>query len=125
MRILIVDDEEQVREILRMWLEKAGFEVFEAVDGKMGVDVHQKTPVDMMICDLIMPGQEGLETITQFKNHYPEVCIIAISGGGQIGPESYLPIARSLGAWKVYRKPLGIATMIDDIKEWQRAKKCR
>jgi DNA-binding response OmpR family regulator len=71
MKILIVDDEEQVREILRMWLEKAGFEVFEAMDGKMGVDVHQKTPVDMMICDLIMPGQEGLETITQFKNQYP------------------------------------------------------
>jgi DNA-binding response OmpR family regulator len=124
MKILIVDDEEQVREILRMWLEKAGYEVFEAVDGKMGVDVHRKTPVDMLICDLIMPGQEGFETITQFKNQYPDVCIIAISGGGQIGPESYLPVATSLGAWRVYRKPLGIALMIEEIKEWQRVNNC-
>jgi len=124
MKILIVDDEEQVREILRMWLEKAGYEIFEAVDGKMGVDVHRKTPVDMLICDLIMPGQEGFETITQFKNQYPDVCIIAISGGGQIGPESYLPVASSLGAWRVYRKPLGIALMIEEIKEWQRVNNC-
>jgi DNA-binding response OmpR family regulator len=121
MRILVVDDDEQVREILRMWLEKAGFEVLEAVDGKMGVEAHKKNPVDMLICDLIMPGQEGIETITQFKNQFPEVCIIAISGGGQIGPDSYLPVARSLGAWRVYKKPLGIAMMIEDIKGWQKA----
>jgi DNA-binding response OmpR family regulator len=107
-----------------MWLEKEGYEVFEVVDGKMGVNVHRKTPVDMLICDLIMPGQEGFETITQFKNQYPEVCIIAISGGGQIGPESYLPVAKSLGAWRVYKKPLGIASMIEEIKEWQRVNNC-
>jgi len=125
MRILVVDDDEQVREILRMWLEKAGFTVYEAEDGKGGVEVHRKTPVDMLICDLIMPGQEGIETITQFKNQFPKVGIIAISGGGQIGPDYYLPIASSLGAWKVYRKPLSIANMIEDIQTWQKTNNCQ
>jgi DNA-binding response OmpR family regulator len=119
MRILIVDDDEQLREILRMWLEKSGFEVFEAADGKKGVAVHEKTPVDMLICDLIMPEQEGIETITQFKTLFPSVCIVAISGGGQIGPDSYLHMASSLGAWRVYKKPLSIPLLIDDIKKWQ------
>jgi DNA-binding response OmpR family regulator len=125
MKILIIDDEEQVREVLRMWLENAGYEVFEAVDGKMGVDVHRNNPVDMLICDLIMPGQEGFETIAQFRSQYPEVCIIAISGGGRIGTDSYLPMARSLGAWRVFKKPLGIAMMIEEIQEWQRTHNCR
>jgi DNA-binding NtrC family response regulator len=121
MKILVVDDDEQIREILRMWFEKAGFNVLEAAEGKAAVEVHKKSPVDMLVCDLIMPGQEGIETITQFKHHFPEVGIIAISGGGRIGPDAYLPIASSLGAWKVYKKPLSIAQMIEDIKSWQEA----
>ena len=122
MKILIIDDDDQIREILRMWLEKAGFEVFEAADGKLGVEIQKKTPVDLIICDLIMPEQEGIETITQFRKFFPEVCIIAISGGGQIDADSYLPMARSLGAWKVYKKPLSIPMMIDDIEEWRKGK---
>ncbi len=124
MKILIVDDDEQIREILRLWLEKSGFEVFEAADGKQGVEVHRKSPIDMLICDLIMPVQEGIETISQFRNQFPKVCILAISGGGQIGPDSYLPMATSLGAWKVYKKPLSIAVMVEDIKAWQKKNNC-
>ena len=119
MRILIVDDDEQIREILRMWLEKSGFEVVEAPDGKIGVEIQNNTPSDVLICDLIMPGQEGFETITHFKQAFPEVCILAISGGGRIDADSYLPMAQSLGAWKVYKKPLNISDMIEDIKTWQ------
>ena len=124
MKILIVDDDEQIREILRLWFEKSGFEVFEAADGKQGVEVQKISPVDMLICDLIMPVQEGFETISQFRNQFPKVCIIAISGGGQIAPDSYLPMATSLGAWKVYKKPLSIAMMIEDIKAWQKENNC-
>ena len=125
MKILIIDDDDQVREILRMWLEKSGYDVFEASDGKKGVEIQRQTPVEMLICDLIMPGQEGIETITQFRKFFPDVCIIAISGGGQIDADSYLPMARSLGAWKVYKKPLAIAAMIEDIKTWQNSIDCQ
>jgi len=120
MKILIVDDDEQIREIIRMWLEKSGFEVLEASDGKKGVEIQKKNPADILICDLIMPGQEGFETITQFKNYFPEVGIMAISGGGRIDADSYLPMAQSLGAWKVYKKPLSMTEMIKDIEAWQK-----
>ncbi len=122
MKILVIDDDVQIREILRMWLEKSGYEVLEASDGKKGVEIQEKNPVDILICDLIMPGQEGIETITQFRKCFPEVGIMAISGGGQIDADSYLPMAKTLGAWKVYKKPLSIAKMIEDIKEWQKSK---
>lgn len=120
MRVLIVDDDEQVREILRMWFEKSGLDVDEAADGKRAMEIQQENPADVLICDLIMPGQEGIETITQFKRLFPDVSIIAISGGGQIDAEAYLPIARSLGAWKVYKKPLSVAALIEDVLSLQR-----
>ena len=74
-----------------------------------------------MICDLIMPEQEGIETITQFKNNYPEIGIIAISGGGKIGPDSYLAVAEQLGAWRVFTKPVDMVMLIEAIREWQQS----
>ena len=63
MKILLADDDDRIRTMLRVWLEEGGFEVFEAENGKRAVAVQQTTPVDLLICDLIMPVQEGIETI--------------------------------------------------------------
>ena len=120
MKILIVDDEGQIRDLFRRWLERAGHEVYEAENGQKAAVVHQKTPVDLLICDLIMPVQEGIETITQFKNNFPEIGIIAISGGGKIGADSYLAVAKQLGAWRVFTKPVDMALLLETIKEWER-----
>jgi DNA-binding NtrC family response regulator len=119
MKILIVDDDARIRELFRMWLEREGFEIYEAEDGRKGVEVQRKTPVDLLICDLIMPVQEGIETITQFTEEFPEIGIIAISGGGKIGPDSYLTVAEHLGAWRVFTKPVDMPSLIETIKEWQ------
>ncbi|MGB3212570.1 MAG: response regulator [Desulforhopalus sp.] len=119
MKILVIDDDERIRNLFRMWLERAGFEVFEAENGKKGVEVQRANPVDLLICDLIMPVQEGIETITQFRNDFPEIGIIAISGGGKIGPDSYLAVAEHLGAWRVFTKPVDMMSLIDTIKEWE------
>ena len=105
--------------LFRMWLEKAGFAVFEAENGLQGIEAHQKNHVDVVICDLIMPVQEGIETITYFINTYPEVGIIAISGGGKLDPDSYLAVAEQLGAWRVFTKPVDMARCIEAIREWQ------
>jgi len=121
MKILIIDDDDKIRDLFRMWLEKAGFEVFEAENGKKGVAVQQASPVDLLICDLIMPVQEGIETITQFRNDFPEIGIIAISGGGKIGPDSYLAVAEHLGAWRVFTKPVDMPLLIETIREWERS----
>lgn len=119
MKVLVIDDDVRICELIRMWLEREGFEVFEAENGKKGVEAHLSHPVEMVICDLIMPVQEGIETISQFREEFPEVGIIAISGGGKIGPDSYLAVAEQLGAWKVFTKPLDMPSLIRAIKEWR------
>jgi len=118
MKILIIDDDEIIRDLFRMWLERAGYEVYDAADGREGMAIQEKTPVDMLICDLIMPVQEGIETITLFKDKFPEIGIIAISGGGKIAPDSYLTIAEHLGAWKVFTKPVDMIQLMKDIEAW-------
>lgn len=119
MKILVVDDDPRIREIFRMWLEREGFEVFEAENGMEGVKVQRQQSVDMLICDLIMPVQEGIETITQFRHEFPSIGIIAISGGGKIGPDSYLTVAEHLGAWRVFKKPVDMKELIAAIHDWK------
>lgn len=119
MKILLVDDDVRIRELFRMWLEREGYEVFEAENGREGVEIQLKNPADLLICDLLMPVQEGIETITRFKKDFPKTGIIAISGGGKIGPDSYLAVAEHLGAWKVFAKPVDMASLVEAIKEWQ------
>jgi DNA-binding NtrC family response regulator len=125
MKILIIDDDDRIRNLFRLWLERAGFEVYEAENGKKGMEVQQQTPVDLIICDLIMPVQEGIETITRFSNDYPDIGIIAISGGGKIGPDSYLSVAEHLGAWRVFTKPVDMPSLIETIKEWEQSRGIR
>jgi len=120
MKILIVDDEPQIRDILRIWFEQEGFTVLVAENGREGVRMQRSDPAQLLICDLIMPDQEGIETITSFKKEFPGVGIIAISGGGKIGPDSYLEIAVQLGAWKAFKKPLDIPQLIESSREWAR-----
>lgn len=117
-KVLILDDEAAIRDILRRWFEKEGFSVREAENGRDGLQLQRQDPARILICDLIMPVQEGIETITQFRREFPEVCIIAISGGGRMGPDSYLDVARHLGAWKTFRKPVDIPAMIACVREW-------
>jgi len=119
MKILIIDDDYRIRNLFRMWLEREGLEVFEAENGMEGVEIQRDNPMDLIICDVIMPVQEGIETITQLNNEFPDVGIIAISGGGKIGPDSYLSVAQHLGAWRVFTKPVDMRLMIKTIKEWE------
>ncbi len=117
MRILVIDDDDQMRTLLRQVMEWAGYEVIEAGDGREGMQMQRKQPADLVITDLIMPEQEGLETITSLKKEYPGIKIIAISGGGRIGPEAYLPAAQELGADKVFSKPFDVRELAETVKE--------
>ena len=116
---MVVDDDHHVRDVFRMWLEREGFEVYDAENGKKGVELQRSTHVDLMICDLIMPVQEGIETITQFQTEFPGIGIIAISGGGKIGPDSYLTVAEQLGAWRIFTKSVDMPLLIEALKEWE------
>ncbi len=117
MRILIIDDDDQIRILLRQVMEWAGHEVIEAADGREGMIQQRKQQADLVITDLIMPEQEGLETITLLRKEYPLVKIIAISGGGRIGPDAYLPAAQELGADRVFSKPFDVRELATTVKE--------
>ncbi len=116
-KILVIDDDEQIRKLLYRVMEQAGFEVQVAADGRKGLSLFEEDFYDLVITDLIMPEQEGIETITFLRKNYPQIKIIAISGGGRIGPETYLPLALELGANAAYAKPFSIDQITNAVKE--------
>jgi CheY-like chemotaxis protein len=105
-RVLVIDDEPQIRSMLRMMLERAGHEVEEAPDGIEGIRIYRNNPVDLIISDLIMPNKDGIGMIIELKKEFPDVKIIAMSGGGLNKPEGYLEGAKKLGAQRTLTKPI-------------------
>ena len=105
-KILVLDDEPSILLMIKKMLEKEGHEPDVALNGIEGMEIFEENKPDMVITDIIMPGKEGLETILELRKNYPELKIIAISGGGRIGPQGYLPSAKYLGADMVFQKPL-------------------
>ena len=103
-KILVMDDEKIIRIIIQRFLEKAGHEVTLAEDGKIGMDYLCSNYYDLVITDIIMPNQEGLETIRQLRKDFPDLKIIAMSGGGKVGPIDYLSLAERFGAHATYLK---------------------
>lgn len=116
-RILVIDDDSQVRTMLRLTLEYAGHEIVDAPNGQVGIDLYRDNPTDLIITDLIMPEKEGVETIQALKKEFPDARIIAISGGGRLGPEEYLPLAQKFGAQRVFRKPINRDDLLEAIQE--------
>ncbi len=117
MRILIIDDDEQILKLLCVAMERENFVVITAEDGRQGQRLFEQNPADLIITDLIMPEQEGMETIAILRQKYPQVKIIVISGGGQIGPEAYLPAALELGADRAFSKPFVVKELVDAVKD--------
>jgi YesN/AraC family two-component response regulator len=105
-RILIIDDEPQIRSMLKLMLERDGYEVVEAPDGVEGISVYRQNPADLIITDLIMPNKDGIGMIIDLKKEFPEVKIIAMSGGGLNKPDGYLKGAKKLGASCTLTKPI-------------------
>ena len=103
--ILIIEDDDQVRGVLQRMLEGAGYEVMTAANGRDAMRLQQKTPARVVVTDIVMPEQEGLQTITELRRDHPDTKIIAISGGGGIGSDQYLRLAGRLGAQEVFPKP--------------------
>jgi CheY-like chemotaxis protein len=116
-RILVIDDEEPARRMLREALELAGHEVVEARDGQEGLQRYRAAPTDLVITDILMPGKEGLETIMEFRRRVPGIKIIAFSGGGQMGNLSFLEVAKRLGAQRTFQKPFNLRAVLDTVRE--------
>jgi CheY-like chemotaxis protein len=104
--ILVIDDFPVVREMLSASLERVGHRVLCATDGKMGLEILARQPIDLVLTDIIMPKNNGFQFIGEARKYHPTLPIIAISGGGAAMAKSYsLKVAKSLGATMVIKKP--------------------
>ena len=116
--ILVVDDEDSVRELVKEMLSRDGYTIYEASNGQEAVDSFNEHPVDLILTDLVMPEKSGIDLIMQLKNENSQVKVVAISGGGGItGRFDYLPIAKLLGARAIIRKPFTMAEIRKAVSE--------
>jgi DNA-binding response OmpR family regulator len=114
-RILVIDDDEQLRGFLAEVLARAGYEVVCAEHGEEGVQCFKEQPFDLVITDLFMPEKEGCETIMELRGHAPQLRIIAMSGGFR--RVDCLPIAKRLGAQMTLQKPVLKKELLDAVSE--------
>ena len=116
-KVLIVDDDPQVRSFLATLLEADGYSVLQASNGKEAQARCQELTIDLVVTDLVMPEQEGLETIHVLARHWPGLPVIAISGayGG-----AYLALAKKLGAQSVFRKPFQADKLLSEVRRLTR-----
>lgn len=111
--VLVIDDDREVRESLCLVLESLGYEPAVAEDGVAGLEVSKRIRPDLILTDILMPRAEGIEVIPNLKRELPNVKIIAMSGGARLGPDSYLDLARQVGADYAIEKPFDVDRLIE------------
>ncbi|MBE0617974.1 MAG: response regulator [Proteobacteria bacterium] len=116
-RILVVDDEEPVRAMIRQMLEGAGHVVEEAEDGEAGIRAYRTRPSDLVITDILMPNKGGLVAIKEMRAAFPDARVIAISGGGRTGRLSFLSTARTFPGVRTLKKPFRRADLLSLVDE--------
>jgi CheY-like chemotaxis protein len=116
-RVLVVDDESSMRQMLRETLERRGHIVDEAADGREALQRLTEHQPDLVITDLVMPEMEGIETIQALRRKCPTIPIIAISGGGRVEPENYLSLAEQIGANRTFAKPFRLDEILTAVRE--------
>ncbi|HZJ71286.1 MAG TPA: response regulator, partial [Planctomycetota bacterium] len=102
-RVLVIDDDSEVRRVVQELLESAGFQVMSAPDGEQGLALLEGSMADAVLCDIFMPNKEGIETCTELRRRYPALRVVAMSGAS--GATGYLRAAEKLGAVASLRKP--------------------
>ncbi len=113
--ILVIDDEEQVRSLLRKALTGAGYDVQEASNGREGLDQYRQSPADLVITDILMPDEDGLEATLEMTREFPEARIIAMTGGS--GDRNFLDVAKLFGARRTLTKPFELAKLLGAVNE--------
>jgi DNA-binding NtrC family response regulator len=115
-RILLIDDDSSMRFLLKSLLEKAGYEVQEAKDGRAGVELFGEKPAQIVIVDIFMPEKDGIETIGCIREKDPSCKFLAISGGGQMKNMDMLRYSKILGAHEILEKPFSRDELLSVVK---------
>lgn len=116
-QVLIIDDEAGFRKLLRLILERKGYSVETAPDGRVGLQKFRQQPAELVISDIIMPDVDGLELIRSLMDENPMVKIISISGGGRVSAGNYLDLATKLGARYAFEKPIDREALLKAVEE--------
>jgi len=116
-RILVIDDDPALLSLLHRSLEKAGYEVADAANGRIALEMQRRNPADLIITDIFMPEKGGTEFIMDMSDEFPEVKIIAISGGGNIEDVDFLRLAKNLGALRTFQKPFHQKDLLAAVRE--------
>ncbi len=116
-RIIVIDDQEPIRRIVRRALEQEGHEVLDASEGEMGMQLLERHTADVVITDIFMPGQDGILTLRQVRKKFPAVKVIVISGGDSTGLLDLRHDAELLGAVKSLQKPFTAAELIQTVRD--------
>lgn len=115
--ILIIDDDVQFTQMLKKTITRHGYSVITATDGETGIMLYRKSPTDLVITDIILDKKQGIEIIQDLKKEFPDIKIIAISGGGYMEPELFLKFAADFGAEYTFRKPIDRKQLMDTIEK--------
>jgi two-component system response regulator (stage 0 sporulation protein F) len=112
--ILIIDDEESVRALLRFALEAAGYEVTETASGRKGLERYRQGPTDLVIVDILMPVMNGLDMLLDLTREFLQAKVIAISCAG--GEQNVLDVAKLLGARQAFQKPFSVPQLLRAVR---------
>ena len=119
-RVLVIDDNSDIRELIGFILRGAGYQVESAEDGEAGLRSHRAQAFDIVITDIFMPNQDGIETIARLRKDFPAVKVIAMSGGGsRTKGDGYLFTAREIGAHAVLSKPFDPEDLLGAVRSLQ------
>lgn len=116
--IIVADDEEMVRKVIRQLLEKNGHSIFEAENGQEALELCIEAHPDLLITDLLMPEKSGLAAIIEIREKMPGLPILAISGGGRSGKLNFLNTAKTFPKVETLTKPFDVRTFtkaVDDL----------
>lgn len=120
MRILIVDDNPDLLESLALVLKSAGYDVETAPSAHAALAAHHARPADVVVTDIFMPETDGLEAVAAFRARWPQLKIVAMSGGGRkVHSENYLETARLVGADALLGKPFDPARLLAMIESFR------
>ncbi|MEX2156895.1 MAG: response regulator [Gemmatimonadales bacterium] len=116
-RVIVIDDQDAIRRLIRRALESKGYAVLEASDGGAGLKLLAQEAVELVITDIFMPGQDGIETLRQIRKEFPQVKVIVISGGDSTGTLDMRRDAEFLGAVRSLAKPFTTTELVGLVEE--------